>query len=93
MTESLILEVEKSPVRSGGRVRVNKEDIEGLEIDDGDLIVVSSKEKDILVSIYTDEMIENGKISIREEDRKKLKVEEGDDVEIRKHKKLLNRLL
>jgi len=93
MTKRLTLRVEESPVESGGRVRVNKGDIKDHDIQEGDLIVVSSEKKDILVSIYTDEMIEEGRISIRVEDRKKLKVGEGDEVEIRKHEKLLNKLL
>ncbi len=93
MTNGLILIVTESRVKSGGRVRVNDEDVEDQEINDGELIVVSSEKKDILVSIYTDDMIKKGRISIRGHDRKKLKVEEGDEVDIRKHEKLLNKLL
>ncbi|MEF8874453.1 MAG: hypothetical protein V5A88_07275 [Candidatus Thermoplasmatota archaeon] len=93
MTERLILRVEESSIKSGGRVRVNEEAIENLDIYDGELIVVSSEKKDILVSMYTDDMIEEGRISIREDDRKKLDVEGRDEVEIRKHEKLLNKLL
>lgn len=93
MTEKLLLKVEESPIIPGGRTRVNKDDIKNLDIYEGDLIVVSSEKKDILVSMYTDDMIEEGRISIREEDRKKLKVQEGDEVDIRKHEKLLTKLL
>ncbi len=93
MTERLILDVENSPVESGGRVRVNRDIFEGFEFSEGEMVVVSSKTKDILVSIYCDEMMENGKISIRLKDRKKLDVDEGDEVEVRKHQKLLQKLL
>ncbi|MBS3816100.1 MAG: hypothetical protein KGY76_00875 [Candidatus Thermoplasmatota archaeon] len=93
MKEEITLKVKKSPVESGGRVRVNNSIIEDLDMEDGDLIVVSSKNKDVLVSAYSDEMIEEDNISIRVKDRKKLGVEEEDEVEVRKHEKLLNKLL
>jgi len=89
----LFLEVESSPVEAGGRVRVNKDILEDLEVKEGELLVVSSKNKDILVSVYSDEMIDERKINIRVKDRDKLQVEEGDEVTIRKHTSLLNKLL
>ncbi len=93
MTESRSLKVEKSPVKSGGRARVNTESIEDLEVDDGELIVVSSDRKDILVSVYGDDLINLGKIKLRKLDVEKLGVGEGQTVNIKKHKKLLNKLL
>ncbi|MFP3871745.1 MAG: hypothetical protein ACLFVL_02570 [Candidatus Aenigmatarchaeota archaeon] len=93
MTEQLRLEVENSPIEAGGRVRIDKDTLEELNVVEGELIVVSSKNKDILVSVYSDEMMEKGKISIRVKDRKKLEVEEGDGVDVREHKNLLHKVL
>jgi len=87
------LEVENSPIESGGRARVNEEIMKEAELEDGQMIVVSSENKDILVSAYSDYMIEREKISLRVNDRKKLGVQEGDKVTVREHKKLLQKLL
>lgn len=93
MTELAELEVENSPIEAGGRARVNEELMKEAELEDGQMIVVSSENKDILVSAYSDYMIEREKISLRGKDRKKLGVQEGDKVTVREHKKLLQKLL
>ncbi len=93
MVSEIDLEVEESPVRTSGRVRVNEESLKELGLQEGSLVVVSAPAKDILVNIYCDDLIEKDKIKIRVEDRSKLSVEEGDLVHIRKHEGLLNKLL
>ena len=93
MTEIDTLFVEESPIRSGGRVRVNIEVLKRLEVKTGDLVVISSDKRDILVKIYGDDLIDEDKIKIRVSDVKKLGVEESEEVTVRKHQKLLTRLL
>ncbi len=93
MTKVETLFVEESPIRSGGRVRVNAEVLKRLEVETEDLIVVSSDKKDILVKIYGDDLIDEDKIRIRISDREKLGVEEDEEVSVRKHQKLLTKLL
>lgn len=85
--------VEKSPIKAGGRARINQEIFEKLEVETGDNVVVSSDDKDILVRIYGDDIVEKDKIILRSRDVEKLGVEEKEEVTIRKHKKLLTRLL
>lgn len=85
--------VEKSPINAGGRARINQEIFEKLEVETGDNMVVSSDNKDVLVKIYGDDIVEKDKIILRSRDVKKLDVEEKEEVKIRKHKKLLTRLL
>jgi len=93
MTEIDTLFVEESPIRSGGRVRVNIEVLKRLEVKTGDLVVISSDKRDILVKIYGDDLIDEDKIKIRVSDVKKLGVEEDEEVSVRKHQKLLTKLL
>ncbi|MBS3782072.1 MAG: hypothetical protein KGY66_06525 [Candidatus Thermoplasmatota archaeon] len=93
MTEAKMLEVEKSPIESGGRARVNKTLLEKLSFTSGDLVVVSSDKKDILVTIFGDDLIEEDKIKLRVLDVEKLGVEEGEEISIREHKKLLTKLI
>lgn len=94
-TENLVdaLIVEKSPIKSGGRARVNIEILKELKIDTGQQVVISSEKKDILVKVYGDTLMDKGKIRLRILDLKKLDVERGDEVTIREHEKLLSRLL
>jgi len=93
MTEAERLVVEKSPIESGGRARVNNEFLEALEISSGDLVVVSSDKKDILINIFGDDLVEEGKIRLRALDVEKLGVTEEDKVSVKKHQKLLTKLL
>ena len=85
--------VQRSPVKFGGRARTSKDILNELDITEGDLILIRSEKKDVLVSLYYDDIMENGKIKLREEDLKKLGVDEGDLVTIKKHHSLLNKLL
>jgi len=93
MTEAEKLVVEKSPIESGGRARVNNEFLDKLEISSGDLVVISSDKKDILVNIFGDDLVEEGKIILRVLDVEKLGVTEEDEVSVKKHQKLLTKLL
>lgn len=93
MEEKNELTVQKSPVKFGGRARINKDVLEKLDITKGDTILVRSKSKDILVSLYYDGFMKDKNIKLREEDMKKLGVEEGDKVVIKEHHNLLNKLL
>ncbi len=89
MQEEGLLDVEKSPIKFGGRARVSKNTLNELGIDNGDQVVVSSESKDILVTIFSDDLLDDRVIRLREDDRKKLDVEEGQTVKIARHKKLL----
>ncbi len=93
MTEDDVLIVEVSPVRSTGRARVNSKVLKKLDISNGELVVVSTEKNDILVSIFGDELVEESNIKLRILDVEKLRTEEGKEVKIRKHQKLLKKLL
>ena len=93
MTEKMTLVVEKSSIRSGGRARINEEELKELDIENGDQAVISSEHKDILLKVYGDSLVEKDKIILRSKDLEKLKVGEYDEVTVRKHRKLLNKLL
>ncbi|MFW5945546.1 MAG: hypothetical protein ACOCSJ_01710 [Candidatus Natronoplasma sp.] len=93
MTEAERLVVEKSPVEAGGRARVNSAILDELEITRGDLTVVSSDKKDILVTVFGDDLVDEGRIRLRVNDMDKLGVEEDEEVSVKKHKKFLTKLL
>lgn len=93
MAEGKTLDVKESPIQFGGRARVNSNVLDDLDINEGDQVVLSSKSADVLVSIYSDNLLEEGIIKLRGKDRKKLAIQEGDEIEVRKHKSLLNKLL
>jgi len=93
MTEAERLVVEKSPIESGGRARVNNEVLDELEITSGDLVVISSDKKDILVNLFGDDLVDEGKIILRVLDVEKLAVSEEDEVSVKKHTKFLKKLL
>ncbi len=89
MSGSLNLNVEESPVTMGGRARINKNNLAKLGIKEGSLVVLSSEEKDILVNIYSDQLVDEGSVVIRKEDMKKLITAEGCSVKVRPHSKVL----
>lgn len=93
MKSDINLRVEESPVKSGGRSRINQKTLEKLNIAEGESVVLRSNHKDILVTIYSDDLIEEGGIKVRQQDLKKLSVKEGDEIKIKKHQSLLTNLL
>ncbi len=93
MSNNLTLKVEESPVKSGGRSRVSQDTLKKMSLAEGELVVLSSNNKDILVTLYCDNLIGNGKIKIRHQDLKKLGVKDGDEVTIKQHQSLLTNLL
>lgn len=93
MSNHLTLKVEESPVKSGGRSRVSRQTLQELNLGEGELVVLSSNKKDILVTLYCDNLIRNGQIKIRQQDLRKLGVKEGDEVKLKQHQSLLTNLL
>ncbi len=93
MTKEKVLTVDRSPVKVGGRARVNPNTIEELNLDEGELAIVSSKTKDILVSAFSDNFVDDGGIMLREQDINKLNISKGDKVNLRKHESILTKLL
>lgn len=93
MTQEKILTVENSPVKVGGRARVSFSTVKDLDLEEGDLAIVSSESKDILVSTFCDKFVEDNVIVLREQDIKKLNVSKRDNVTLRKHQSILTKLL
>ncbi len=91
MLTELTLQAVESPIQFGGRARVNKSVLEQMEVDEGDLVVVSSDNKDILVTIFSDDMIDEDKIKLRKDDLNKLKISEEKDVKLQKHQSFLDK--
>ena len=99
MTEDKTLTVDCSPVKVGGRARINSKIKDKFNMKEGELGVVSSEVKDILVSVYSDKFVNEGDIILRKDDIKKLNVTKGETVRLRKHEstikynKILDKLL
>ena len=93
MSSDLTLKVEESPVKSGGRSRVSRETLKNMNLTEGELVVLRSNKKDVLVTLYGDNLIDDGKIKIRKQDTRKLGVKEGDEIKIKQHQNLLKSLL
>jgi len=90
MGNAVELKVVKSLVKAGGVARVNGKLKERFGLENGGMAVVSSGEKDILVNLFLDEMVDEENIKLREEDIKKLKVSEDSLVSVTPHKRLLH---
>lgn len=93
MAKEKVLKVDNSPVKVGGRARVSTDTIKELELKEGDLAIVSSQSKDILVSTFSDKFVNDGEIMLRGQDLEKLNVSKGDNVTLRKHQSILTKLL
>ena len=91
MNEEITLRVVSSPIKFGGRARINEKTLSDTGMEDGTLVVISSERRDILVSVFSDGLIEEGFISLREEDLRKLGVKEGAKVTMREHSRLLKK--
>ncbi len=89
MVDEIKLRVVSSPIKFGGRARINEKTLGETGIDEGSLVVISSDKKDILVSIYSDMLIDEGLVKLREEDMRKLNVKEGGEVNMKEHSRLL----
>ncbi|MFO8109603.1 MAG: hypothetical protein R6U17_03640 [Thermoplasmata archaeon] len=85
------LKVKPSVVRIGGTARTDNDTMKTLMMNDGELAVISSEKKDILVNLFADSLIESGCIKLREGDMKKLSVNSGDMVRVRAHENLLSK--
>jgi formylmethanofuran dehydrogenase subunit D len=78
------LEVEESPIKGeDGIARINNDIIKKLGVDEGKRVEVSFESESILLTIYTDKIIDKNKISIREGDREKLGVSKGNKVRLK----------
>ncbi|MEF8873338.1 MAG: hypothetical protein V5A88_01560 [Candidatus Thermoplasmatota archaeon] len=82
---SVELEVKKSTIDKKGRTRMSKKAFESLELQPGDEIVVSSKEKSITLAAFTDDLVEEGTIHLRKGDIERLGVEEKNKVLVSLH--------
>jgi formylmethanofuran dehydrogenase subunit D len=81
------LEVKESPIEGkDGVARISDDILTKLQAEEGHSVVVASESKELLITIYADQMIETNKISLRPGDRKKLGVAGGDKVFLSPHK-------
>jgi formylmethanofuran dehydrogenase subunit D len=81
------LEVKESPIEGkDGVARISDDVLAKIGAEEGHSIVVASESKELLITIYADQMIEPNKISLRPGDRKKLSVAGGDKVFLTPHK-------
>ncbi len=91
MVEEVLLQVVSSPIKFGGRARVNDKTLDEANIKEETLVVVSSEKKDVLVTIYSDMLIEEGLIKLRGEDMRKLGVKDDAKVTMKEHSSLLKK--
>ncbi len=89
MLDNLTLQAKESPVKFRGRARINQKNLDDIGISEGSLAVLSSNEKDILINIFSDELVDEKNIIIRGEDMRKLGISEGGSVKIRVHSRIL----
>lgn len=78
-------------VKIGGSARVHTKSMSALGIRDGELAVIRSDKRDILVNLFSDTMVEEGCIKLREGDMEKLSVVSGAVINVMGHEGLLKR--
>lgn len=79
---SIELKVEESKISGGGKARVCPKAFDELEASPGEGIVVSSGEKNILLTAFTDDLVEEGNIYLRKKDMDRLDVSPGDMISV-----------
>ncbi len=79
---SIELEVKESKINRGGRTRICPKAFSEVETDTGKKVVVSSEEEDILLTAFTDDLVEEGAIYLRKKDMSRLDVNLGDTVSV-----------
>lgn len=89
---SIELKVEESKINRGGRTRVCPEAFAELETDTGKKIVVSSGEESILLTAFTDDLVEENTIYLREKDMSRLNVVPGDTVSVSSYQSVPEKL-
>lgn len=80
--------VKKSPVGFTGSMRVNDSVLKKLGCEEKDQIVVIKGDKEILRTIFADDLVSENVVILRTKAMKDLGVEEGDEVTLRMHKEL-----
>lgn len=80
--ESIKLIVKKSTIPGGGIARIHEKYLSNLSIQSGENVVVTFKDKSIIIKVFSDSLIGNRDIRLRENDIKKLGVRKTETVEI-----------
>lgn len=87
------LKVKESPVRFGGSVRVHDSILTKLGCEEKDQIVLmNDDEKQILNTIYADDLVAKDTVILRTEAMEDLDVKEGDEITLQVNKKILEDL-
>jgi len=92
-TPGVKLKVKKSPIRIGGSIRVHDSILKELGCEEKDQVVLmNDDDKQILNTIYADELVAKDTVILRTESMKDLDVKEGDEITLQVNKKILENL-
>ncbi len=87
---SVKLKVKESPVRFGGSVRVHDSVLKKLGSEEKDQIVLmNDDEKEILNTIYADDLVAKDTVILRTDAMEDLEVKEGDEITLKVNKEIL----
>ncbi|MFO8109763.1 MAG: hypothetical protein R6U17_04475 [Thermoplasmata archaeon] len=90
---SVKLKVKESPIRFEGSVRVHDSILEELGCEEKDQIVLmNDDEKQILNTIYSDDLVAKDTVILRTEAMKDLDVKEGDEITLQVNKEIFKDL-
>ncbi len=74
------LRVKKSRISQGGRTRICRSAFKNLSLSQGDKVVIYFKRNTIIVTGYSDSLVEEGFIYLRQNDLRRLGAREGEQV-------------
>ncbi|MBS3817416.1 MAG: hypothetical protein KGY76_07635 [Candidatus Thermoplasmatota archaeon] len=89
---SVELEVKKSKIKREGKTRICKDAFENLNLEPGDEIVVSKGEESVVLSAFTDELVEEKTIHMRKKDLTRLEVDPADTVSVEPYHSISEKL-
>ncbi len=93
MNPKVKLKVKKSPIRFEGSVRVHDSILNKLGCEEKDQIVLmNDDDKQILNTIYADELVAKDTVILRTEAMEDLDVKEGDEVTLQVNKEIIEEL-
>ncbi|MFO7992292.1 MAG: hypothetical protein R6U61_08400 [Thermoplasmata archaeon] len=90
--EKIELRIKKSCIGQSGRARIAQDSFDKLELQNGDLVIVSYRGNSVLVEGYSDILVEEGYIRLRYNDLQRLDALEEDTVQISSYNPLTKKL-
>lgn len=86
------LKIKKSVIGKGGRARIAEPSFEEIGVEEGDLVVIESDDRTVLVEAYSDIIVEDGYIRVRYTDMERLEVLEEDTISVYPYKPISKKI-